>query len=59
MELFTQIFLFIIINIGTKIFIPIVNTNNNVILDALIHMNRAVIPPTTATVTITIRITAV
>ena len=59
-ELFTQIFLFIInIRIGTNIIILIVNTNNNVILDALIHMNLAILPPTTATLTITIRITAV
>ena len=60
MELCARIFLFIIsTNIGTNIIIPIVNTTNNVILDALIQMNLAIITPTTATVTITIRITAV
>ena len=59
-ELCSRIFLFIIIiDIGTNIIIPIVNTTNNVILDALIQMNLAIITPTTATVTITIRITAV
>ena len=60
MELCARIFLFIIIiNIGTNIIIPIVNTTNNVTLDALIQMNLAIITPTTATVTISIRITAV
>ena len=60
MELCARIFLFIIIiNIGTNIIIPIVNTTNNVIPDALIQMSLAIITPTTATITITIRITAV
>ena len=60
MELCARIFLFIIIiNIGTNIIIPIVNTTDNVTLDVLIQMNPDIITPTTATVTITIRITAV
>ena len=60
MELCARIFLFIIIiNIGTNIIIPIVNTTNNVIPDALIQMSLAIITPTTATVTITSCITAV
>ena len=60
MELCAPIFLFIIIiNLGTNIIIPIVNTTNNVILDAFIQMNLAIITPTTATVTTTVRITAV
>ena len=60
MELCVRIFPFIIIiNIGTNIIIPIVNTTNNVIPDALIQMSLAIITPTTATITIIIRITAV
>ena len=60
MDLCARTFLFIItIHIGISIIIPIVNTTNNVILDALIQTDLANITPTTATVTTTVRITAV